>query len=80
MSVYSIYFSPTNSTKEIVNLVANEFGSYQEIDLSKKEDMVDQVFDADDVWWRMNLAVIRKLILAKKKTWSIKYLMQTMFV
>ena len=56
MSVYSIYFSPTNSTKEIVNLVANEFGSYQEIDLSKKEDMVDQVFDADDVWrpilWR----------------------------
>lgn len=50
MSVYSIYFSPTNSTKEIVNLVANEFGSYQEIDLSKK------------------------------KTWSIKYLMQTMFV
>ena len=49
MSVYSIYFSPTNSTKEIVNLVANEFGSYQEIDLSKKEDMVDQVFDADDV-------------------------------
>ena len=24
MSVYSIYFSPTNSTKEIVNLVANE--------------------------------------------------------
>ena len=46
MSVYSIYFSPT---KEIVNLVANEFGSYQEIDLSKKEDMVDQVFDADDV-------------------------------
>ena len=49
MSVYSIYFSPTNSTKEIVNLVANEVGSYQEIDLSKKEDMVDQVFDADDV-------------------------------
>lgn len=49
MSVYSIYFSPTNSTKEIANLVANEVGSYQEIDLSKKEDMVDQVFDADDV-------------------------------
>ena len=49
MSAYSIYFSPTNSTKEIVNLVANEFGSYQEIDLSKKEDMVDQVFDADDI-------------------------------
>ena len=36
MSVYSIYFSPTNSTKEIANLVANEVGSYQEIDLSKK--------------------------------------------
>lgn len=50
MSVYSIYFSPTNSTKEIANLVANE------------------------------VAVIRKLILAKKKTWSIKYLMQMMFV
>lgn len=49
MSIYSIYFSPTNSTKEIANLVANEVGSYQEIDLSKKEDMVDQVFDADDV-------------------------------
>ena len=45
-----IYFSPTNSTKEIANLVANEVGSYQEIDLSKKE------------------------------TWSIKYLMQMMFV
>ncbi len=35
--------------KEIANLVANEVGSYQEIDLSKKEDMVDQVFDADDI-------------------------------
>ena len=52
MSVYSIYFSPTNSTKEIVNLVANEFGSYQEIDLSKKEDMVDQVCDWRPILWR----------------------------
>lgn len=33
MSVYSIYFSPTNSTKEITNLVADEIGNYNEIDL-----------------------------------------------
>ncbi|MDY4669179.1 MAG: EFR1 family ferrodoxin [Oliverpabstia sp.] len=49
MSVYSIYFSPTNSTKKIVNLVANELGSYQEIDLSKREDIFDQSFDKEDI-------------------------------
>lgn len=49
MSVYSIYFSPTNSTEEIVKLVANEFDSYQEIDLSKKEVLVNQSFNSDDI-------------------------------
>lgn len=34
MNVYAIYFSPTNSTEKIVKIIANEFGEYQEIDLS----------------------------------------------
>lgn len=49
MSVYSIYFSPTNSTKEIVNFVANELGEYQELDLSKNGQSFCQTFCAEDV-------------------------------
>ena len=49
MSVYSIYFSPTNSTKKIVKLIADEFGSYQEIDLSKRDNVFDKSFDNEDV-------------------------------
>lgn len=49
MSVYSIYFSPTDSTEKIVNLIANEFGSYQEIDLSKRDNVSDQSFDNEDI-------------------------------
>ncbi len=36
MSVYAIYFSPTRSTEKIVKLLAKEFGTYGEIDLSKQ--------------------------------------------
>ena len=65
MRVYSIYFSPTNSTKEIANLVANEVGSYQEIDLSKKEDMVDQVFENSSVLcWCRETDCIRNIDVA----------------
>lgn len=36
MSVYAIYFSPTRSTEKVVKLLAKEFGTYGEIDLSKQ--------------------------------------------
>lgn len=49
MSVYSIYFSPTNSTKEIVNLVASKFSGYQEIDISKNGEVFNQKFNSDDI-------------------------------
>lgn len=49
MSVYAIYFSPTNSTEKIVKIIAEEFGTYQKIDLSKKDDVLDQSFDKNDV-------------------------------
>lgn len=49
MSVYSIYFSPTNSTKEITNLVAGEIGNYNEIDLSQNGEIVNQEFESDDI-------------------------------
>lgn len=48
MSVYSIYFSPTNSTKGIVNLVAGEIGNFEELDLSKNEEL-NKVFNSDDI-------------------------------
>ena len=32
MSIYSIYFSPTQGTKVITNTLAQEIGTYQEID------------------------------------------------
>ena len=49
MSVYSIYFSPTNSTEKIVKIVAKQFGTDQEIDLSQRDIVFDQSFDAKDV-------------------------------
>lgn len=49
MSVYAIYFSPTNSTEKIVKIIAEEFGTYQKIDLSKKDNLFDQSFHKDDV-------------------------------
>lgn len=49
MSVYAVYFSPTNSTEKIVKIVANEFGDYQEIDLSKRDNVLNQSFGEEDV-------------------------------
>ena len=49
MSTYAVYFSPTNSTEKIVKTVANEFGIYREIDLSKRENTYDQSFDKEDI-------------------------------
>lgn len=49
MNVYAIYFSPTNSTEKIVKIVANELGTYKEIDLSKKDTAKDLSFDKEDV-------------------------------
>lgn len=49
MSVYAMYFSPTNSTEKIVKIVANEFGTYKEIDLSKRENIVIPSFEKEDI-------------------------------
>lgn len=49
MNVYAVYFSPTNSTEKIVKIVANEFETYREIDLSKRENVFHQSFDKEDV-------------------------------
>lgn len=49
MNVYALYFSPTNSTEKIAKIVANEFGTYQEIDLSKKENIINPSFEEDDI-------------------------------
>lgn len=49
MSVYAVYFSPTNSTEKIVKIVANEFGDYQEIDLSKRDNVLNQSFGEEDI-------------------------------
>ena len=49
MSVYTIYFSPTGSTEKIVKIVANVFGDYKEINLSKRENVLNQSFNKDDI-------------------------------
>lgn len=49
MSVYGLYFSPTNSTEKIVKIIANEFGSYQEIDLSERKTIFNQSFNKEDI-------------------------------
>lgn len=50
MSVYAIYFSPTRSTEKIVKLLAKEFGSYGEIDLSKQNSGENvRAFKEDDI-------------------------------
>lgn len=49
MNVNAIYFSPTGSTEKIVKLVAAEFGSYQEVDLSKREQDAAQTFAQEDL-------------------------------
>lgn len=49
MKVCAIYFSPTGSTEKIVKVIANEFGDYQEFDLSKRETNVQQTFAQDEL-------------------------------
>lgn len=49
MHVKAIYFSPTGSTEKIVKLVAKEFSSYQELDLSKREQGTAQDFSKEDL-------------------------------
>ena len=48
MKVCAIYFSPTGSTEKIVKMIANEFGDYQGVDLSKRESDFHQIFTKDD--------------------------------
>lgn len=45
----AIYFSPTGSTETVVKTIANEFGSYKEIDLSKRDLPESYAFTKDDV-------------------------------
>lgn len=49
MNVCAIYFSPTGSTEKIVKVIANEFGNYQETDLSKRESNISHSFTQDDL-------------------------------
>lgn len=49
MAVYAMYFSPTGSTKRIVQLLAGEFGDYQQIDLSKRGEDFHQTLAPDDL-------------------------------
>lgn len=49
MSVYALYFSPTNSTEKIVKIIANEFGNYQEIDLSERNGIFNHSFTKEDI-------------------------------
>lgn len=49
MSVYSIFFSPTKSTENIVKLISNEFGEYKEIDLSVFNGDYNYSFNEDDI-------------------------------
>lgn len=49
MKICAVYFSPTGSTEKIVKTIANEFGDYQEVDLSKCENHVPQIFAQDDL-------------------------------
>ena len=49
MNVYAIYFSPTGSTEKIVKEIADEFGDYQEFDLSRRENDFHPSFSQDDL-------------------------------
>lgn len=48
MSIYVIYFSPTKGTEKIAKWIANEFGAYQEIDLSSKDTKLSFTFHKED--------------------------------
>lgn len=50
MSTYSIYFSPTQGTKKITNILAEELSEYKEIDLCVKIDEMKEIsFTENDV-------------------------------
>ena len=50
MSIYSIYFSPTQGTKKITNTLAQEIGAYQEIDLCEYTDQIpERIFSENDI-------------------------------
>lgn len=48
MSNYAVYFSPTKSTEKITKLIAGEIGTYNEIDLSLRNEN-NNVFEKHDV-------------------------------
>lgn len=49
MIIYSIYFSPTNSTKKITNFVSKELGETKEIDLSDRDKDFSFNFSNEDI-------------------------------
>lgn len=49
MSVFQIYFSPTNHTKTIVKMVGDVFGSSTEIDLSRRNMTEQRSFSEKDI-------------------------------
>ena len=50
MSIYSIYFSPTQGTKNITNTLAQGIGIYQEIDLCEYTDPIpERVFSENEI-------------------------------
>ena len=50
MSIYSIYFSPTQGTKVITNTLAQEIGTYKEIDLCEYTDPIpERSFSENDI-------------------------------
>lgn len=49
MSVFSIFFSPTKSTKKIVKMVSKEFGDSQTIDLCDRNGNFNYSFSSEDV-------------------------------
>ena len=49
MGVFSIFFSPTNSTEKIVKIVSKEFGDCQNIDLCNRNGNFDCSFSSEDI-------------------------------
>lgn len=49
MSTYKIYFSPTNHTKKIVDIIGDEFDVSEEIDISNPKISLQKVFSPEDI-------------------------------
>jgi len=49
MSTYSVYFSPTGSTEKVVKLIAGEFKSPEDIDLSSRKLNLNYNFTSKDL-------------------------------